>query len=147
MADYTVDIATTNITVELAVGAQGPQGPAGAAGGSTVTYPAGENLSAGRAVIIDGGEAFYFQPNTAAHQGRAYGITTAAATTGNNATIQIIGEIENAAFTFSADTPLFVFTNGIIVDSEPATTILQSAGVGADTGKMRIDLSLSILKS
>lgn len=145
MSDITVEIASTNITVELAVGAQGPPGEAGPAGGTAVTYTAGEDLAAGRVVVIDGGEAFLFQPSDTTHQGRAYGITTAAASTGASATIQIGGQITNAAFTFGADAPLWVYNNGIIVDTPPAVSILQSAGTSAGSLTMRIDFNISIL--
>lgn len=134
-------------SIEFTGAIPGPPGPPGPAGGSSVTWTAGENLSAGRVVIIEGGEAFYFQPGNVAHQGRAYGITTTAATIGNSATIQILGEITNAAFTFAADSILYVFTNGIIVDSEPNIDIIQLAGISSGGNKMRIDFSISILKT
>lgn len=135
-------------TIRATVPGQGPQGPQGIpgpAGGTAVTYTAGETLAAGRVVVIDGGEAFYFQPGDTTHQGRAYGITTAAATAGADATIQIGGEITNAAFTFGADAPLWVFNNGIIVDTPPVVSILQSAGVSAGNNTMRINFNVSIL--
>lgn len=146
MSDITVNIDSTNITVELAVGAQGEPGPSGPPGGSSVTYTAGEALAAARVVIIEGGEAFLFQPSNAAHQGRAYGITIAAATIGADAEIQIAGEIENAAFTFAADSILFVYNNGIIVDTPPVSTIVQQAGVSSGSDKMLINFATSILK-
>jgi hypothetical protein len=145
MADITVDIQSTTVAIEMAVGAQGPQGDPGAPGGSTVSYTAGENLSAGRVVIIDADEAFHFQPSLSAHQGRAYGVTTAAATIGNTASIQLSGEITNGSFAFTADRLTFVDTNGAIVDTYPSTLIAQSAGVASDAGTMRIDFSISVL--
>lgn len=137
-------------TIRATVPGQGPQGPQGIpgpAGGTAVTYPAGEDLEAGRVVIIDADEAFYFQPSLSAHYGRAFGITTAAATTGNSATIQIAGEIENAAFTFSADIQLFVDTDGVIIDAPPAALIHQKAGIGVGTDKMKIDFSYALQTS
>lgn len=144
MSDISVEIASSTIAVELAVGAQGPVGPAGPPGGSAVTYTAGETLAAGRVVIIEGGEAFYFQPSDTTHQGRAYGVTTSSATSGASATIQIGGEITNAAFTFGADTMLWVYDNGIVVDTAPTATLIQSAGVSAGSNTMRIDFSFSL---
>lgn len=145
---YRVRIVQQNVRATIAgTGPQGATGPTGPAGGSAVTYTAGENLSAGRVVIIEGGEAFYFQPSDTTHQGRAYGITTAAANTGESATIQISGEITNPAFTFAADSILYVFNNGIIVDTAPTVNVLQVAGVSSGSTKMRIDFSISILTS
>lgn len=144
MSDIAVEITSSTIAVELAVGAQGPVGPAGPPGGSAVTYTAGETLAAGRVVVIDGDEAFYFQPSDATHQGRAYGVTTTGATIGANVDIQIGGEITNGAFTFGSDTILWVYDNGIIVDTPPAATIIQQAGVSAGNLTMRIDFSFSL---
>lgn len=133
--------------INVTLTSTGPRGATGAPGGSAVTYTAGEALAAGRVVIIDGGEAWLFQPSDPTHQGRAYGITISSANLGASASIQIGGEIENAAFTFAADAPLYVYNNGIIVDTAPNTTIIQGAGVASGTGKMRIDFSKSILTS
>ncbi len=146
MSDVFVEISQPNLSVNIA-GAPGPAGPPGPAGGASVIYPAGEALSAARVVIIDGGEAFHFQPSDVTHQGRAYGITTAAASTGADATIQIIGEMEHASFTFAADSILYVYNNGVIVDTDPDLAVMQVAGVSAEGDKMRIDFSLSILKA
>lgn len=131
--------------INVTMTSTGPRGATGAPGGSSVTYPAGEVLAAGRVVIIDGGEAFYFQPSDATHQGRAYGVTLSAAALGANVSIQISGEVEHAAFTFGADAALYVYNNGIIVDTPPAATLVQGAGVASGAGKMKIDLSKSIL--
>ncbi|MBK8225427.1 MAG: hypothetical protein IPK73_30805 [Candidatus Obscuribacter sp.] len=125
----------------------GPQGPAGPAGGTAVTFTAGEAISAARVVMINGGLAYHFQPGTASHQGRAYGISTAAASSGASCSIQISGEMEHAAFTFAADKILYVYTNGVIVDSDPALAIMQVAGISSGSNKMRIDFSISILKA
>jgi hypothetical protein len=140
----TVSIENDTVTLTLPAGTIGATGPTGPAGGTAVTYTAGETLAAGRVVIIDGGEAFYFQPSDATHHGRAYGVTVSAASIGASASIQIGGEIENAAFTFGADSPLWVYNNGIIVDTVPAVSIVQSAGTAAAPNKMRINFSLSI---
>ena len=144
-----VEVQIQRPTIDIQVGgsvpgATGPQGPPGPAGGSAVTYPAGEAISAARVVIIQGGEAFHFQPSNVAHQGRAYGISTAAAVMGASATIQIGGEMTNAAFTFAADSILYVFNNGIIVDTDPNLALVQLAGVSSGANTMRIDFSISI---
>lgn len=66
---------------------------------------------------------------------------------GADATIQIIGEIEHASFTFAADNILYVYNNGVIVDTDPDLAVMQVAGVSAEGDKMRIDFSISILKA
>ncbi len=116
---------------------------------ATLSYfiPAGENISSGRAVIIDGGEAFYFQPSNVAHVGRMAGISRTSATIGQNLEIRPIGIIEDAALTFSPDLTLWVSANGVITDSQsPAWLVLQKAGISLENDKMLIDFSVSILK-
>ena len=111
-------------------------------------YPAGQNLSAGRVVIIDGLEAWYFQNTDATHAGRAYGVTKTSATVGNDVTIQVQGVIQDAAFNFTADRIVWVGADGEIFDTQPVTGVLvQKAGVAAEDKKMMIDFSIQILKN
>lgn len=111
-------------------------------------YPAGENLSSGRVVIIDGLEAWYFQNTDAAHAGRAYGVTKTSATAGNDVTIQVQGVIQDAAFNFTADRIVWVGADGEIFDTQPVTGVLvQKVGVAAEDKKMMIDFSIQILKN
>ena len=126
-------------------GDKGDQGDPGPPGGSIVTWPAGQNLSSGRAVIIDDGKAFYFQPGNVLHHGRAYGITATSALITTNVDIQIGGERSDAAFSFVADTPVWVDEDGEIVNTQPSgLAIVQQAGVASAAKKMIINFSLSI---
>lgn len=102
-------------------------------------YPAGENLSAGKIVVIEGGEAIYFQPANATHAGRAYGVTKTSATTGNNVTIQIAGEVSDPAFAFVAESGLYAAANGTITETKPITPIIQHVGFVVDAGTMKIE--------
>ena len=112
------------------------------------TYPAGQNLSSGRVVIIDGLEAWYFQHTDATHAGRAYGVTKTSAAIGNNVTIQVQGVIQDAAFNFTADRIVWVGADGEIFDTQPITGVLiQKAGVAAEDKKMMIDFSINIKKN
>lgn len=124
-----VDLVVLQSDVVYAIGKQGATGPQGPAGGSAVTFPAGEVIAPARLVIIEGGEAFHFQPSNVAHQGRAYGISTTAAILGADVAMQIGGEMEHASFTFAADSILYCFNNGIIVYTDPDLSIMQLAGV------------------
>lgn len=126
----------------------GPPGPAGPAGGSTVIYPAGENLSSGRVVVIDNDAAWYFQNTDAVHLGRAFGITTTSAIAGNNVTIQVSGLVNDAAFGFTADRTVWVGEDGEIFDTQPDTGVLiQKAGVAYEDRKLLIDFSVSVKKN
>lgn len=125
----------------------GPPGPAGPAGGSTVTYQAGETLSTGRVVIIDGGEAFYFQPADATHAGRAFGVTTSSAIAGNNVTIQIAGEITDGGISATADAVAWVGSNGQISATLTPSGLLQQAGIGISAHKIKIQFNSLIIQN
>ncbi len=142
--EYVFNIGDDEFVFNLGTAIPGPQGPAGPAGGSTVTYPAGETLSAGRVVIIDGGGAFYFQPSDLTHSGRAFGITITSATVGNNVTIQTIGEATDASFASFADVPLYVIDDGELSTTWSPTGLLQKAGFGTGTNKVKIDFSIQL---
>lgn len=114
------------------------------AGANLETYQAGENLSAGRVVVIDGGEAFYFQPGTVSHGGRAWGITKTSATAGADVTIQRDGVVTDAAFSGFVDEALYVGPDGELQTSWPGTGLLQKAGIAAGGNKVRIDFSIQI---
>ena len=116
--------------------AWGPE-PPGAAGNLEV-WEAGENLSAGKIVIIDGGEAVYFQPANATHAGRAYGVTKTSATAGNDVTIQIAGQVSDPAFAFVAESGLYAAANGSITETKPLTPLIQYVGFAVDAGTMKI---------
>ena len=147
MSDINATITQPVIQITFPASGTGPAGPPGPSGGSVITWTAGENMSTGRVVVIDNGEAFYFQPTDATHHGRAYGITTTSATAGNDVDVQICGEVIDAAFTFSPDLPVWVDVDGEIVDTQPATTLIQKAGVTTTAQKILIDFSISIKKS
>lgn len=116
-----------------------------AGGNATVDYPAGENLSSGRVVIIEGGEAIYFQVSNVLHAGRAYGITTTSALTGETVNLQLIGEASDVAFSFAADSVLWVGADGEIFDTFQAGPAVQKAGVSSGTTKFKIDFAVQII--
>mgnify|MGYP003404668478 FL=1 len=110
------------------------------------TYVAGETMSSGRAVIIDGGEAFYFQPSDTTHAGRLFGITTSGATIGGNITIQVMGEITDAAYTFSPDLPVYVRADGELFNTPGASGLVQIVGASTGTDKLLISIGLTIVR-
>lgn len=112
--------------------------------GSLETREAGENLSSGRVVIIEGNEAFYFQPSDPSHGGRAWGVTVSSATAGADVAIQRDGVVTDAAFSGFADEPLYVGADGELQTSWPGTGLLQKAGVSAGNNKVKIDFSIQI---
>jgi len=128
------------------VGPQGPQGIPGPPGGGVITVEAGENMSSGRVVIMDGGVAVYFQPSDLDHVGRAYGVTIASALTGEDVPVQVLGDVTDPAFNFAVDKMLWVGANGEIFDTVPALPVLQKAGISTLTDTMHIDFSIQIIQ-
>ena len=170
MSDIVVTIAPANITVLFPVSTPGVGVPAGGDAGQVATklsdndydivwttpgaastaftLVAGENVSSGRAVISEGGEAFYFQPSNTAHAGRMVGITTTSATTGGNVQVQPVGIVSDASLSFAENKTLWVGADGEITDTINAGwSIIQRAGSSLESDKMSIDFSLTVLKT
>ena len=108
------------------------------------SYPAGENLSAGRLVVIDAGLAVYFQISNPLHAGRAYGITASSATTGNAVSIRIRGEATDASFSALTDAVLWAGANGQITTTLPVSGTVQKVGIGVGSNAVLIDFSTQI---
>lgn len=130
--------------INVTLTSTGPRGATGPAGGSEVTATAGETLSAGRVVVIIGGQAFYFQPATSAHLGMAYGITTTSATTGNQVSIQIGGVVTDGAFSALTEGQVWVGANGVVQSALPGSGILQKAGIYLGSDNLKIDFSIQV---
>lgn len=142
--NYKLYVYNSSIDEWVEVGAQGPPGPQGPPGGTAVTYPAGEAIAAGRAVIIDGAEVFHFQPANDAHYGRLCGVSLNIANVGQNVSVQMIGEAELTAFAAFADSTIYAGANGVLQTTIPASGIIQSVGVGTGTNKIKLDFSTKI---
>lgn len=111
----------------------------------TINVASGEALSSGRVVILDGEEAFYFQPSNPAHGGRAIGVTkTSASGSGEIVTVQISGIVTDGGITAVADAPCFVGANGQVLTTYPMTGNIQKCGVGISAHSMLIDFSTQI---
>ena len=108
----------------------------------TINVSSGEALSSGRVVILDGEEAFYFQPTNSAHAGRAVGVTrTSAAGAGVIVTVQISGIVSDLAFTFAADSGLYAIANGAITSTKPSSGTIQYVGVATAANTMKIEFT------
>lgn len=119
----------------------------GVSGGDSfsVNYTAGQSLSSGRAVVLDGVQIFYFNPMDPEHHGRMFGITKTSASVGAQVTVQHMGVITDSALGFTPDLPLWVAANGAIVSTQPTgVAVVQKAGISITGSKMLIDFSVSI---
>lgn len=122
-----------------------PTGGGGTFDGERIVT-AGENLSAGRLVVIDNGSGFYFQPTDASHAGRTLGITKNAAITGGSVTVQFVGEVTDASFSAFSDAVLWAGNNGSIQTTIPATGTVQKVGHGIGSNTILIDFSTQITR-
>lgn len=109
-------------------------------------YEAGETLSSGRAVIIDNGQAFYFQPSDPTHAGRLFGVTLTSATTGQNVSIQTMGEVTDSAYSFSSDLPVYVRADGELFNTPGASGLVQIVGASTGADKLYINIGMSIAR-
>lgn len=147
MSDVTVNLIQENITVEFPFSLPGPEGPAGPEGGSTVVYEAGEDLSSGRAVVIDGGEAIYFQPADATHAGRCFGVTVTSGSAGQDVEIQLSGELEDAAFSFSGEGPVWAGEDGELFETPPGSGLVQQVGASTAADTIRINIQATTIRT
>ena len=175
MPDISVEVTALNIDVGVtATGPAGPAGDAGAGlptGGSVgqipvklsgsdydiewqnpgaasnlETFTAGENINAGRLVVIESGAAWYFQISDPAHAGRAFGISKSSATTGNTVTIQPSGIVTDAGFSSLSQTPVWAIANGQLSNTRPSTGNIQKVGLYIGSNKILIDFTTQIIK-
>lgn len=120
------------------------------AGGSmfdgTRSVTAGENINAGRVVVIVAGLAYYFQPSDASHAGRALGVTKDSATTGNSITVAFSGPVYDAAFSSFTDLTLWAGTNGAIQSTIPVSGTVQKIGFGIGGSIIQLDFSIQITR-
>ena len=125
---------------------QGPQGEPGPPGGAVVEYPAAQNLSAGRLVILDGGGVRYFQPANPAHAGRALGITKTSGTTGQTVQIQIAGILSDPAFSFTPDAIVYSRADGELFSTPLSTGIVQFVGTALTANSINISIDSPLIR-
>jgi hypothetical protein len=125
---------------------QGPQGEPGPPGGAVVTYTAGENLSAGRLVILNSGTVRYFQPANSAHAGRAFGVTKTSATNGQTVQVQVAGVLSDAAFSFTPDAPVYARADGELFATPSGTGIVQFVGTALSANSVNINIDSSLIR-
>lgn len=114
-------------TVEVVeVQVQGPQGPPGAPGSaSATTLTAGEVLGGNRVVAAMSGGAFHASNETANHAKAALGLTTESALSGAPVGVQFSGVMDEPGWTWPADSPLFLGTNGMLTSVAPTTGFVR----------------------
>lgn len=87
-------------------------------GSDTVAVTAAENLGGHRIVTVEG---YYASKDTTEDKFKVLGMTTGAATTGTEATVQISGYITEPGWNFTVGEPVFLSTNGHITQTAPTS--------------------------
>lgn len=145
--ETTVTIQQGSVSVVTAAlqGPPGPTGPAGSGSSLSITRAAGQDLSGHRAVRVAGEEAFYASADTQVHAGRVVGITTGAALTGADATIQVGGEMTELSWSWS-DGPIFLGLDGQLTQTPPTAGFVQQVATAITSTRILIDVRPPLLR-
>lgn len=104
-------------------------GSGGSGASTTNDYTAGNNLSALRVVRSNSsGEAIYADKDSLTDADALLGITTNAATSGNSVTVQSAGKLEDAGWSWTPGSRLFLQSNGNVSHTVPSTGFIVSVG-------------------
>jgi hypothetical protein len=113
-------------------GPPGPQGPAGPAGGSTFTRIAAQALSGQRVVkAVSGGKVNYASADQSSDALLIEGITTGAASSDTEVTIQSTGEITDGAWSWALG-PVFCGLNGQLTQTPPSALWICQVALATD---------------
>lgn len=144
--NYTLLIRRPDIRIDLRVGTQGPPGPPGAPGGQSIQMIAGQNLSAGRAVVSIGNLVYYFQPSDLTLARGIVGVTKTAALSGELVYIQISGEFSDPGLSLTPDQGVFVAANGVLTTTPPTSGLVLLAGLSLTPTNLILRPSFTINK-
>jgi len=141
----TVDVSVdSTAVVEVVTGLQGPPGPAGADGGADVTYTAGENLSAYRAVRSDGANVVICDGAAGADCDDCIGLTTQAVVSGADVTVRSQGSITEGTWNWNTG-PVFIGANGVLTQSVAGLAFVQPIGVAVTATSIAININRGII--
>lgn len=150
---YRIKAYIDNLSGTGLVGPQGPQGPPGPAGPSgttdnslVVTKTAGETISAGKAVYLDTATVVKLSSHAVASRQKCVGVAKTAATSGGAIDIITDGVFEDPIFSgFTINEPVWVGTNGTLVQVPPTSGVLLEAGYYLGENKIEIEIKRPII--
>ena len=108
------------------------------------TYTAGVNLSGQRAVLLDATRNVIYADNTTpAHAHQVFGLTKTAALVGDQ--VQIVRDVEfyEPSWSWAVGEPIYLGSNGTLVQSEILSPALYSLCVGFATASNRMFISIA----
>ena len=120
--------------------------PSGGGGGSfsgvvSLTVNAGETIGGHRVVMIDGSDAVYFDPTDTNNAGKMLGVSTAAASIGNDVDITTEGPVVNSGWGLTPGAVYFAIASGLLSTTPVTTGICQRIGVALDANTLNVHLS------
>lgn len=132
----------------------GPQGPKGEKGdiglpgtGNSTVVIANELIGGGRVIAIDNEIPIYASNNNKSIAKKVLGISLGAAEVGSELIIQTSGLMTDPAWNWDVEKPLFLGTNGLIVQEYPADAdflLIVGQPVSSDTIKVNIETPILI---
>ena len=128
---------------------QGLKGDSGQNNGgiTLLSYPAGQALSSGRAVVKENdGKIYYFNPSNTDHVGRLIGITTIAAVSNQAVTIQSMEIIEDSGFSFNPNERVYAGLNGVLSNNQVSSGLVQYVGISLTATRLQINIQLPLIK-
>lgn len=154
--EYTTSISGTSLVTTLGsssalvttVSVPGPQGAKGDAGEATVTqsHEAATNLSGHRAIRVAAGLAYVCDGSNASHVGRAIGISTGAATAGDDVSVQTAGILTESSWSWT-DGPVYVGASGVLTQSFAGLAYVHQIGMAVSATQIDINPLSPILIS
>ena len=113
--------------------------PINSTSSNVITAIAGENISGGKAVIINtDGLVHVYDITNEAHYGLSVGIAKTAATTGNTIDVFINGIVTEGGSGWLAGIKYYVSSTGILSNTPPVSGLTKLVGVGTANDKILI---------
>ena len=136
------------VWVETGVaGPPGPPGPPGGAGQSFVQLTAAQALGGHRAVRVRAGQADYADCREVGAPHALLGVTTAAVSAGQAATIQQSGVMTEPAWRWQPGRPVFLGEQGALTQTAPASGVISVVGVALSAQSVALGLRAPIVLS
>lgn len=109
------------------------------------TYTAGLALSGHRIVLLDSSRnAIYADNETLAHANRILGLTKTAAVQGDQVEVIRDVELQEPSWNWTVGEPIYLGTNGTLIQSAPVSPALFSLCVGFATATDRMFISVGV---
>lgn len=122
-----------------------PSGAGGTQAANLEVRNAGEPISALKLVYsFDANTVMLASSSGTINEARAFGVAITAANTNESMQLQTFGVLRDSSFTFPANVPLYVASNGSITDIAPVTGYRTVIGTSQGIGSIFINIQETI---